>query len=149
MGRPRGKTKPSRPYTFSIRPSESCSIFLKQSKKSQDILSDNIIPMLDEVADRERVSRSELIKRSILAYLGDHYEGNFQTVLMSYGEGGTKSQGQHEEALFRDLSKQDSVVFIRLREQIRGMLGVEGRELNVVLNRMARRLHDEGVKVWR
>ena len=88
MGRKRGKQDPSRVYTFSLKPNDLNEILLK--KKNQKIEADSLklIQMLDEIADRERVSRSELIKQAIAAYIGLHYEGNFQTLMDGYSEGG-------------------------------------------------------------
>ena len=101
---------------------------------------------------REALSFDEFCVAAVEEYVGRHFDGNYQTLLASYDEGGIKSEGQQEQELFRYyLERAKAGYEIRLQEikdRVRSTLGYEGQKIKSTAEDIAQRLHDENVKVW-
>ena len=94
MGRKRVKNRDSvRNLGFSYVPNKDYSIDDKDADNKL-IAGSEIIEGIDEIVDRERTTRSEIIMRALAGYWHRHGEGNYQTLLPSYAPSGIKNNAQ-------------------------------------------------------
>ncbi len=82
-----------------------------------------------------------------------HYYGNTQTLLASYEEDGKKSEGQQEKELVEYYMSRDkdgyNVKYSNIGSSLRERLGYKGSKLISATERLAKLLHENGIKIWR
>lgn len=66
------------------------------SAEIKGICGEEIIRGIDMIADRERITRSEVIMRSLAGYWHRHHAGNYQTLLSDSLDGGLNSNANIE-----------------------------------------------------
>lgn len=102
------------------------------------------------IIKRESLSFDEFCVAAVDEYVARHFDGNYQTILGSYEDGGIKSEGQQEQTLVRFyVDRGQEVRYTDVVARIRETLGYEGSKLIAATERLAQRLYEKGVKVWR
>lgn len=104
------------------------------------------------IIKREALSFDNFCYTAVEEYVARHFDGNYQTVLGSYEPGGVKSEGQQEQELvkyyLRDRAGYD-VKYSDIATRLRERLGYKGSKLISATERLAKLLHEKGIKVWR
>ena len=105
------------------------------------------------IIKREAMSFDNFCYTAVEEYVARHFDGNYQTLLGSYEEGGIKSEGQQEQELVEYYLNRDKdgydVKYSNIGVSLRERLGYKGSELISATERLAKLLHEKGIKVWR
>ena len=102
---------------------------------------------LQMMARREGISMSAIRVQALTEYDDRHWEGNYQTLMESYDEGGKKSEGQIEMEIVNELAKKkrdnSGSEILPLLAKIKP----EKRKNSFKI--VSKQLRSRGVKVWR
>ena len=105
------------------------------------------------IIKRENITFDKFCVDAVGEYVARHFDGNYQTLLGSYEEGGIKSEGQQEQELVeyhlsRDRDGYD-VKYSNIGASLRDRLGYKGSKLISATERLVKLLHEKGIKIWR
>ena len=118
-----------------------------------DPIQYNIMEKAYAIIKRESLTFDKFCVDAIGEYVARHFDGNYQTVLGSYEPGGVKSEGQREQELVKYYLSRDrdgyDVKYSDIGDSLRERLGYKGSKLISATERLAKLLHEKGVKVWR
>lgn len=144
MGRPKLKNRESiRNLGFSYKPEG-----IYRTDDDTEIIGKQLVEEIDQIADRERIPRSELIMKALANYHNKHFKGNSQTLLPSFGEGGIKSQGQIANDLLHSFEGEKDVEFRKVLAKVRSIGIVKRWEIEVA-EAVVKELREKGVRIWR
>jgi len=141
MGRKKIKNRVfSRPMSFSYK--ETDRFDLRQG--SVDALT--IMDGIDEISDRERITRSKVIMKALAEYWENHAPGNSQTELISYTNGGTQTLNQLVGQLRQRFKQRGRTT---RREILKVLIeeNVKGTERISICQGLIKWLKDQGVEV--
>ena len=105
------------------------------------------------IIKRENLTFDKFCVNAVGEYVARHFDGNYQTLLGSYEEGGKQSEGQQEQELVEYYLNRDKdgydVKYSNIGASLRERLGYKGSKLTSTTDRLAKLLHEKGITVWR
>lgn len=105
------------------------------------------------IIKRESLTFDKFCVNAIGEYVARHFDGNYQTILGSFEEDGIKSEGQQEQEMIKYYLDRDgagyNVKYSDIAARLRELLDYKGSKLISATERLARLLHEKGIKVWR
>ena len=107
------------------------------------------------IIKRENLTFDKFCVNAVGEYVARHFDGNYQTLLGSYEEDGIKSEGQREQEMVRYYLDRNSagydvnVKYSDIVASLRDRLDYKGSKLISAADRLAKCLHEKGIKVWR
>lgn len=105
------------------------------------------------IIKRESLTFDKFCVDAVGEYVARHFDGNYQTLLGSYEEDGIKSEGQREQELVKYyLSRERAgydIKYSDIAASLRERLDYKESKLISATERLARLLHEKGIKVWR
>ena len=112
--------------------------------------AETLIPEIDKIARREGVSRSAIVVTALKEYWKIHRKGNYQHYMTGFLPGGVKSDRQIEQDIINYfMNNQLDVKYSEVAMRIRSDLGYKGKSLIDAIERIVKKLHDNGVKIWK
>ncbi len=112
------------------------------------IRNPEVIDKLKVIAKREAKDIKELYNLAVEEYVEKHFDGNYQTLMGSFADGGIKSDGQLEQEIINQL-KAPSLKDVKFNK-ITGLCREAGFKKDLVehAENISRQLIKEGYKIW-
>lgn len=106
----------------------------------------DLIGRIQIIAKRENKPFGEIIVAALQEYDEKHWDGNFQTVIESYRDGGVKSQGQIEAEIIRELQDNKKVQFKGILD-ILIKRGIAPRQRKDMAQKIDKKLRQKKVRI--
>ena len=146
MGRKLGNGEANRILSFSLKPKDKIILNFSTLNTKEEIDTMELVRRINEIAERERIPRSELLKRAITSYVELHWQGNYQTLLPSFESDGLQSLGQSERLCYNyfkrhsRVSKEELIYWLMDND-------VDPRKRMELATRVSKALTDIGVEI--
>jgi len=103
---------------------------------------------LYNIARRDGVDVKDIMALAIKEYVDVHGPGNSQTLIPSFVPGGSKSNGQVEAEIIRELLNKGEVRYVDVVNRVRNS-GLGNDRILPAVNHIVKALVDKEVAVWR